>query len=210
MARKQTDGRGRRGRKWTAPEGHFAATYVYRPRATAQEAALRSFFAANAVFEALALSVDRDRLALKWPNDVLLDGGKVAGILLESMGTPRGIDWLAIGIGVNLVRAPQGLRDAAFPPVGLEEQGGDPVDPDAFLSCLASNIETEERLFDEMGFAPIRENWLRRAARLGEVITARTVRDEFTGRFETVDEAGQLVLQTAKGQVRIPAAEVYF
>ena len=84
------------------------------------------------------------------------------------------------------------------------------MDPDAFLSCLASNIETEERLFDEMGFAPIRENWLRRAARLGEVITARTVRDEFTGRFETVDEAGQLVLQTAKGQVRIPAAEVYF
>ncbi|MCG6885015.1 MAG: biotin--[acetyl-CoA-carboxylase] ligase [Silicimonas sp.] len=210
MARRQTEGRGRRGRRWLAPEGHFAATYVYRPRATAPEAALRSFFAANAVFEALALKVDRDRLALKWPNDVLLDGGKVAGILLESVGTPAGLDWLAIGIGVNLVKAPSPIRDAAFPPVGLEEQGGDPVAPEEFLSYLASNIETEERLFDEMGFAPIRENWLRRAARLGEVITARTAREEFTGRFETVDEAGQLVLETPKGQVRIPAADVYF
>ncbi len=210
MARHQTAGRGRRGRVWASPEGHFAATFVYRPHGTAAQAALRSFFAANAVYEALAMKVDRDRLSLKWPNDVLLDGGKVAGILLESVGTATAVDWLAIGIGVNLVQAPKDVRDAAFPPIGLEEAGGEPADPDEFLSYLASNMATEERLFAELGFGPIRKNWLRRAARLGEVITARMARDEITGRFETVDEAGQLVLETPKGQVRIPAADVYF
>ncbi len=210
MARHQTAGRGRRGRAWSAPMGHFAATFVYRPEGTAADGALRSFFAANAVYEALALKVDRDRLWLKWPNDVLLDGGKVAGILLESMGTATKLDWLAIGIGVNLIDAPTGLGDVPFRPVGLEEVGGDPADPDEFLSLLASNMATQEKLFSELGFAPIRKNWLRRAARIGEVITARTTREEFTGTFETVDEAGQLVLQTAKGQVRIPAADVYF
>lgn len=210
MARRQTAARGRRGRVWSHPDGHFAATFVYRPYGTAAQAALRSFFAANAVYEALALKVDRDRLSLKWPNDVLLDGGKVAGILLESVGTATALDWLAIGIGVNLVRAPDGLRDAAFPPIGLEEAGGEPTDPDEFLSYLASNMATEERLFAELGFGPIRKNWLRRAARLGEVITARTAREEITGRFETMDEDGQLVLETPNGQVRIPAADVYF
>ncbi len=210
MARHQTAARGRRGRTWSNPEGHFAATFVFRPNGTAANAALRSFFAANAVYEALALKIDRYRLSLKWPNDVLLDGSKVAGILLESVGTSTALDWLAIGIGVNLVRAPGDIRDANFPPVGLEEAGGDPADPDEFLSFLASNMATEERLFAEFGFAPIRENWLRHAARLGEVITARTARDEITGRFETIDEAGQLVLQTPKGQVRVSAADVYF
>jgi len=210
MARHQTAGRGRRGRAWANPTGHFAATYVYRPSGTAAEGALRSFFAANAVFEALAMKVERDRLSLKWPNDVLLDGGKVAGILLESVGTATALDWLAIGIGVNLFDPPKGLENTAFPPVGLEHQGGDPTDPDEFLSFLASNMETQERLFDTFGFAPIRTHWLRRAAKLGEEITARTAREEFTGVFETVDEAGQLVLQTSKGQVRIPAADVYF
>lgn len=210
MARTQTDGRGRRGRRWSAPRGHFAATFVYRPEGTAAQAALRSFAAANAVYEALALKVDRDRLWLKWPNDVLLDGGKVAGILLESVGTARALNWLAIGIGVNLIEAPSGLAPTEFPPVGLEQVGGDHADPDEFLSLLASNMATQEKLFGEFGFAPIRRHWLRRAARLGEPIKARTARDDITGIFETIDEAGQLVLQTTKGQVRIPAADVYF
>lgn len=210
MARHQTEGRGRRGRRWSAPHGHFAATFVFRPRGTAAEAALRSFAAANAVYEALALKVDRDRLWLKWPNDVLLDGGKVSGILLESVGTAKALDWLAIGIGVNLIDAPSDVAATEFPPIGLEQVGGDPADPDEFLSLLASNMATQEKLFDQLGFGPIRKNWLRCAARLGEPITARTARSEVTGIFETIDEAGQLVLQTAKGQVRIPAADVFF
>ena len=210
MARRQTAARGRRGRTWENPPGNFAATYVFKPNGNAATAALRSFSAANALYEALALKIDRDRLALKWPNDVLLNGGKVAGILLESMGTQGRLDWLAIGFGVNLRHVPPNVQDAMFPPVCLEGEGGEHTDTYELLSILASNMETEERIFAELGFAPIRENWLRRAARLGEVITARTSRDEITGTFETVDEAGQLVLRTPKGQVAIPAADVFF
>lgn len=210
MAHRQTAARGRRGKNWESPSGNFAATYVFRPEGNAAMAALRSFSASNALYEALALKIDRDRLSLKWPNDVLLNGGKVAGILLESTGTPAGLDWLAIGIGVNLTHVPTGVRDAMFPPVSLEGEGGAATDTHELLSLLASNMATEECIFDELGFGPIRKCWLRRAARLGEVITARTAREEYTGVFESIDEAGQLVLRTPNGQVAIPAAEVFF
>lgn len=210
MARRQTEARGRRGRRWDSAEGNFAATFIFRPEGNAATAALRSFSAATALFEALALKAPRESLALKWPNDVLLNGGKVAGILLESVGTRGAVDWLAIGFGVNLAKAPPSEPGMAFPPVSLEGEGGEPTDPDEMLSLLASNMATEEGLFTEMGFAPIREKWLRHAARLGETITARTARDEVTGVFETVNEAGQLVLRTPRGQVAISAADVFF
>ena len=210
MARHQTAAKGRRGRPWVHPAGNFAATFVMKPGGNPASAALRSFMAANALFEALALKIDRTCLSTKWPNDVLLNGGKVAGILLESTGVAGRVDWLSIGIGVNLKTVPQGIRDSHFPPVSLEGEGGDPTDPHEFLSMLASNMATQERLFDELGFAPIRKSWLRQAARLGEVITAKTSREEITGTFETIDEAGQLVLNTPRGRVTIPAADVYF
>lgn len=211
MARKQTDARGRRGKHWSSPDGNFAATFVMKPGGAPASAALRSFTAANALYEALALKVDRDLLSLKWPNDVLLNGGKVAGILLESVGRAgAGVEWLSIGVGVNLADVPRDIERSDFPAVSLIGEGGEATDIDEFLSLLASNFATEERLFEEFGFAPIREKWLRHAARLGDVITARTARDEITGTFDTIDEAGHLVLITAKGRKVIPAAEVYF
>ena len=210
MARRQTAPRGRRGRTWSQPKGNFSATLVMKPGGNPASAALRSFLAANALFETLALQIDRDALATKWPNDVLLNGGKVAGILLESAGSAGKVDWLSIGIGVNLMTVPTDVRDAAFPPVSVHGEGGRPMPRDEFLSSIASNMATEEALFQRMGFGMIRERWLEHAARLGEVITAVTSREEVTGVFETVDEAGQLVLKTPKGRVTIPAADVHF
>lgn len=206
LARRQYAPRGRRGRGWEMPEGSFAATLVMRPAGTAGWAALRSFMAACALFETLALYVDRSRLSLKWPNDVLLDGGKVAGILLESASSRHGIEWLAIGIGVNLAKAPTAVRDAAFPPVALHSA----PDPQGFLTRLAGHYATQESILEQLGFEPIREKWLRHAARLGEQITARCPGGEMTGRFVTVDGTGHLVLDTGKGQTRIPTADVYF
>ena len=210
MAYHQTAARGRRGKTWVHPTGNFAATFVFRPEGTAAEAALRSFSAANALFEALALFADRDHLAQKWPNDVLLNGGKVAGILLESSGTQTGIDWLSIGFGVNLTHAPEAVKDAAFTPVCLADMKVGVPDAHELLALLALNMATEERLFRAMGFASIRNRWLRQAAKLGDNITARTATGEITGRFETIDDAGQLVLSTPNGQVAIPAGDVFF
>jgi len=212
MARHQTAGRGRRGRAWANPTGHFAATYVYRPSGTAAEGALRSFFAANAVFEALAMKVERDRLSLKWPNDVLLRGGKVAGILLETVGTGGQPSHLAIGIGVNLAAAPDAseVEDGAVPPVALKSALGIAIGPEEFLPLLATAYARHEDQFRTFGFAPIHTAWLAHAARLGQVITARTTRDTYVGTFVDVDAEGQLVLETPRGRITIPAGDVYF
>ncbi|KKM27955.1 hypothetical protein LCGC14_1569500, partial [marine sediment metagenome] len=144
--------------------------------------------------------------ALKWPNDVLLRGGKVAGILLESVG-----DHLAIGIGVNLAHAPEAgtLEARALPAVTLREAGAN-VTAEDFLNVLAQEYAGLEDQFTTYGFATIRSAWLAHAARLGEVITARTMRDEITGVFEDVDSAGNLILRTRNGAVPITAADVFF
>ncbi|SEM66900.1 biotin--[acetyl-CoA-carboxylase] ligase [Palleronia pelagia] len=206
LGHEQTGGRGRRGRSWATPRGNFSATLMMRPTGTAGWAALRSFLAANALFETLALHVDRTRLSLKWPNDVLLDGGKVAGILLETTTRNGAVDWLAIGIGVNVAHVPEGIRDAAFPPVKLDLD----IAAEDLLTSLAGFYATEEGIIERLGFAPIREKWLRHAARLGEVITARTGTEELTGVFRDVDEGGHLVLDTPEGERRIAAADIYF
>lgn len=211
MARRQTNAKGRRGRTWLGGDGNLAATLVYRPWCTPAEAAARSFMAANALLESLALYIDRDLLSLKWPNDVLLNNGKVAGILLESAASGEGplVDWLSIGLGVNLAKAPHDTR-TEFPPVSLTGEGGEAVSPEDFLTVLAGAFATQEGKLAAMGFPRIREDWLANAARLGEVVTARTSTREITGIFETVDQAGNLILRVEGKEVLIPAADVYF
>lgn len=208
LAHRQTAARGRHGKHWAMPAGNFAATLIHRPEATLAEAARRSFMAANALFEALALSVDRQRLAQKWPNDVLLDGGKIAGILLESGARGQYVDWLAIGIGVNLKSAPV-VRGAVFAPVALSGAQDD-IGPEAFLTRLADCYATQEDKLATFGFARIREDWLRHAARLGEEITVTTAQTTVKGIFDTVDPAGNLILQTTDGTKIISAAEIHF
>ena len=213
LALRQTKGRGRRGRDWKDPKGNFAATLVMRPEGAPGQAALRSFVAALAVYDAcVAVTGRSDGLSLKWPNDVLLKGGKLAGILLESTGGAGGVTHLAIGIGVNLRSAPDtaGVEARAVRPVSLMTGTGANVAPEEFLDLLAEAFAAWKARFDAYGFAPIREAWLARAARLGQEVTARTMRQAITGRFETIDDRGNLVLVTAQGRVAIPAAEIFF
>ncbi|WP_406645111.1 biotin--[acetyl-CoA-carboxylase] ligase [Aliisedimentitalea scapharcae] len=213
LALRQTKGRGRRGRAWNDPTGNLAATLVLRPQEPPEQVALRSFVAALALYDACVTVTGRSEgLALKWPNDVLLNGGKLAGILLESAGHGGGVTHLAIGIGVNLVQTPPSdwLEPGSVWPVSLMSETGVQVDPESFLDALADAYDHYETQFTTYGFAPIRTAWLARAAKLGEVISARTATSETVGTFETVDGAGNLVLNTAKGRVTIPAADVYF
>ena len=213
LARRQTAARGRRGRGWANPEGNLAATLVLRLPGTPQQAALRSFVAALALFDACVAVTGRpEAFSLKWPNDVLLHGGKLAGILLESAGTACGPMPLFIGIGVNLAEAPPAdlVEARALRPVSLAGETGVRVDPEEFLTELAAAFARYEAQFASFGFAPIREAWLARAARLGQPVVARTGTSETQGTFETVDAEGQLVLMTPAGRVRIPAADVFF
>jgi BirA family biotin operon repressor/biotin-[acetyl-CoA-carboxylase] ligase len=209
LARDQTGGRGRRGRAWQSPPGSFAGSLLYRPPGTPAEAALRSFAAALAVRDALvSLGVPGGRLALKWPNDVLLDGRKLAGILLESPqpGT------LVVGIGVNLAEAPPAgaVEPGATPPVGLRPATGLAVSPAAFLDALAPAFAAREAALATLGFEPTRRSWLAHAARLGAPVTARLSEGPVAGIFETLDASGALVLGTPVGRRLISAADIQF
>ena len=213
LAHEQTAARGRRGRAWAMPPGNFAATLVLPLTEAPGQAALRSFVMSLALFDACVAATGRaDAFALKWPNDVLLRGGKMAGILLETIGSGAQITHLAIGVGVNLAAAPgaDAVEPGALAPVALAGELGTRVDPEAFLDLLAQAYARHEDQFRTFGFAPIRTAWLARAARLGEAIIARTTRDTYQGTFADVDGDGQLVLETAKGRVTIPAGDVYF
>ncbi len=207
---RQTNGRGRRGRPWADPHGNLSSTLIFKPAATPADGAKRSFLAALALYEALAIYVDRTRLGLKWPNDVLLDGCKIAGILLESSGTAERLEWLSIGIGVNLAHAPERAPDADFGPISLAEACAVHVTPKDFLTVLADTYATQEDKLAYFGFERIREDWLRHAIKLGEMITARLPKENISGIFETIDIEGNLVLLTGRGHVTVTAADVYF
>ena len=211
LARRQTAARGRRGRPWVNPEGNFAATLVFRPTGDAASAARQSFVAALALADVLAALAPAAEVALKWPNDVLVAGRKVSGILLESAGAGRALDHLAIGIGVNLAHAPptEALDPGALPAIALAEVTGTVLPPEAFLDRLAPAVARWQAVHEAEGFAPIRAAWLARAARLGETITARTGRETLTGRFEGLDDTGALVLATPEGTRAIPAADIH-
>lgn len=195
------------------PEGNFAATLLFCPDATPATAALYSFVAALALDEALSQAAEPSaRLSIKWPNDVLLNGGKVAGILLESVATGGHLTHLAIGIGVNLAVAPDSsdVEAGAVRPVSVFAETGLSIAPETFLSLLAQSFSRFSGIFQIYGFAPIREAWLARAARIGEKITARTGRETWTGIFETIDTTGAMILRTDDGTKVISAAEVFF
>lgn len=213
LALRQTAGRGRRGRAWVDPPGNFAGTLLTTPAGGPAEAARLSFVAALALHDALRLVCGpAARLALKWPNDVLLNGGKVAGILLESAGPAGQPAPLAIGIGVNLAAAPpqEAVAEGAVAPVSVVGETGHAIAPEAFLDLLAPAFAAREAELACDGFAAIRRAWLARAARLGETITARTGSATRIGRFEGIDDSGALVLVTAAGRETIPAADIFF
>ena len=211
MAREQTAARGRRGRGWAMPAGNFAGTLVLRPKGGPAGAAQLSFVAALALYDALGDACGpAARLAIKWPNDVLLNGGKLAGILLESAGQGPRVTALAVGIGVNLAAAPPADPGAAFAPVSVAGETGMTIAPEDFLDLLAPAFAVWEARLRTEGFGPIRDAFLARAAKLGETITARTGTAELTGRFDGIDTTGALMLTTAAGRQAVPAADVYF
>lgn len=209
----QTAGRGRRARPWSSPLGNFHGTLVLKPTEPAETVALRSFAAALALRDAFVqLTGLPGSFSLKWPNDVLCNGGKIAGILLESQGLGGPDPVLCIGIGVNLIAAPDAsqVEAGAVPPVSLLGETGLRIAPEAFLDALAPAYAAWEATFTNEGFSPLRTAWLSHAARLGQPIRARTGTETRDGTFETIDAQGNLILRTQAGTLAIPAAEVFF
>ncbi|WP_339948305.1 biotin--[acetyl-CoA-carboxylase] ligase [uncultured Albimonas sp.] len=210
MARLQTGGRGRRGNAWKDPGGNMAATLMLRPQMSARAAALLTFVSALAVADVAGRFAPRAQVALKWPNDVLVEGGKIAGILLESEGQGPQPEWISVGIGINLASRPPGDPAAAFPPISFADLGVPVPSPEAAFDALAAAFAHWLDRYRAEGFEPLRNAFLARAARLGEPVVARLPRETITGIFADLDSDGRLVLDTPQGARRIAAAEVFF
>jgi BirA family biotin operon repressor/biotin-[acetyl-CoA-carboxylase] ligase len=201
-AARQTAGRGRRGRVWQGATGNLAATLLLRPEAPPAAVAQLSFAAALAVADLAARFAPDAAITVKWPNDVLADGSKLAGILLEA-----GTGWLAIGIGINLAGHP---ADTEFPATSLAALGIVPPAPEAALTVLAARFAHWLAAWRAEGFAPLRAAWLARAGGLGAPIRARLPHEERHGAFEGIDATGALLLREASGVRAITAGEVFF
>jgi BirA family biotin operon repressor/biotin-[acetyl-CoA-carboxylase] ligase len=208
-AGKQTAGRGRRGRVWEAPEGNLSATLLIRPNRSAKECAQLSFAAALAVSDVLSHYVQGFDVRLKWPNDTLVDGRKIAGILLESETLTDSVTaWLAVGIGVNLVAFPP---ETEFPATALGALRIPPPSPKDAASALAEAFAKWYEAWRKEGFSPLRAAWLARAYGLGNQIRVRLAAEELTGVFRDLDETGALILDLPSGQTRtIAAGDVFF
>jgi len=208
-ALEQTAGRGRRGRAWVSPRGNLYASLILRPDCAADRAAQLGFVAALAVGDALgAVAPSLRGLSYKWPNDVLVNGRKIAGILLESeMSRGGALAFLVVGVGVNLAASPP---DAEFPATSLAQQGLGEVSPAGVLGAFAGHFEAWTRRWREDGFTPLRAAWRARATSLGEPIRVRLEAATLQGRFLDIDEDGALLLESAGERRRISAGEVFF
>ena len=214
-ARAQTGGRGRRGRTWVSEPGNLFATLLLTDPAPSERAPQLSFVVALATHDAIARLAPAlaARLAFKWPNDVLCGGAKLAGILIEAEGTRPLI--VAVGIGINCRHHP-GATDIAATDIAATDLAA------TDLAAQGASV-TAEQLFTALsgammvrlhewgaGFGPIRTEWLRRAGAPGTPLRVRVGARDFTGRFETLDEAGRLVVRLADGTTEtIAAGEVF-
>jgi BirA family biotin operon repressor/biotin-[acetyl-CoA-carboxylase] ligase len=198
----QTAGRGRRGRAWDTPAGNLATTLLLQPGASQATAGQLSFAAALAAAETVSHFAPDAAVTVKWPNDVLAEGRKIAGILLEG-----GPNWLAIGIGINLAHHPEGT---AFLATSLPQLGIAPPSCDAALTVLAARFAHWYDAWMEKGFETLRAAWLKRASGLGAPITARLPHETRAGLFEGIDASGALLLKEETGVRAIAAGEVFF
>ncbi len=208
-ARRQSAGRGRRGRVWSSPPGNLYCSLLLRPARPPAEVSRLCFVAALAVGEAIsALLPAAASVAHKWPNDVLVGGRKVAGILLESATVGGGIvDWVIVGVGVNVARHPD---DTSYAATSLAAEGAEASVPDV-LGAYVGRLDPWLGRWREEGFAPVRQAWLECAEGLGRPLEVRLARETLSGIFAELDMSGALVLATAGGGRRtVSAGEVFF
>lgn len=211
-AEQQLAGRGRRGRAWESPRGNFSASVLVRVGGPHGEAGQLAFVAGVALHEALCHLAPGLALALKWPNDLLLEGRKLSGMLLETVfppGAPAGQGMVIVGTGANLAERPG--ADPLYPTACLREAGVH-VSPASLLSVYTETLAAWLARWRRDGFAPVRAAWLAAVHGLGGPVTARLADGtEHRGVFEALDADGALVLSRADGgRERILAGDVFF
>ena len=208
IARQQRAGRGRRGREWVSPPGNLYMSILLRPDLPAAIGGQIGFVAGLAVAETLAQRVEGRTISLKWPNDVLVDGRKICGLLAEATVEGDRLAHIVLGIGINLVSAP--TEDVRWPTVALADYGAAPRDPIDFAAGLTRRLQRWLDIWMGEGFAPVRAAWVGRAWGLGRDFQTEAEGGTISGRFDGIDADGALVLESAGGGRRlIRSGEVF-
>jgi len=214
----QTAGRGRRHRPWVAPRGNLASSILEVIDVSPAVAATLGFAAGLALAAALqkvsieaslrAAGSDSMTFSLKWPNDVLAGRQKLAGILLEAEAMPDNRLAVVVGIGTNVVAAPEGTPTPATSLAAL----GVNIGAEELFGALSDSWTEFRGIWDDgRGFGEIRPLWLERAHGLGQPVAIRTGEATIEGTFDTIDDSGCLIIRTADGKrVPISAGDVYF
>lgn len=223
-ARQQTAGRGRRGRQWVSPHGNLAATLLIVPESDPTLAATLGFVAGVALNSALSailphglvkVGIDgadaidgSGRIALKWPNDVLADGAKLAGILLEATKISDGRHAVAIGFGVNTLAAPSGLP---YPATSLSDLGVSRSAEDVFEALSDAWVDTFGLWNDGQGISNVLQRWRASAAGIGAPVAVNQNGEVLRGIFETIDDAGRLIVRADDNRrIAVTAGDVHF
>lgn len=214
IAETQTKGRGRESRSWISLKGNFHASLMIRPDISENDWPLLSFVSALSVGRTLQKYIGSNNiLNYKWPNDVLLNSKKIAGILLEAeKSSLNNQNWLIIGIGVNLIAAPQ---ETSYPASHMQAETGHALQPLQLLRELLANFDIVERILKAQGFEPICKEWLASASHVGKDIRVNIKTShgsqEILGRFLDLDNLGRLLIETPEGvRHALTAGDVYF
>jgi BirA family biotin operon repressor/biotin-[acetyl-CoA-carboxylase] ligase len=215
-AKRQTAGRGRMGRHWVSREGNLFCSVLLAPSCAPEIAAQLSFVTAVAVIKTLQPIVgEAGRLACKWPNDILFDGRKLGGILLESFETKgaaplqaKPVRWVVAGVGINIESCPE---QTDLPATFLKAAGVEIISAKIVLSRFIHHFITEYDQWSKKGFAHTRKSWMDHAFRKGEEIEVRLPDRSLRGVFEKIDESGQLILKPERGKrLTISAGDVFW
>lgn len=206
QAMTQTSARGRHGNQWDAPMGNIYISFLLRPNCDLSRAGELGFVIAVGLSNTIDIYLDKEKhtKTLKWPNDILIDGLKISGILLESNLKNGHLDGIVVGIGLNIFNAPEFgtcVNNVAKEPVYVNKVR------DAMLKEIAKTYD----IWQAEGFTPIRNKWLENAHGLGQGITARLPKESFKGIFGGLTEDGSLILKQDNGEDKIiTAGNVHF
>jgi BirA family biotin operon repressor/biotin-[acetyl-CoA-carboxylase] ligase len=208
IAEAQTGGRGRRGRQWVSPPGlNVYLSAVLRPDLPPARAPELTLLASVAICDALRQA--NVPAEIKWPNDLLVGGRKIAGILTELASEPERVNWVVIGLGVNVNATeadfPEELRPIA---TSVRIERGEPAPRALFVAACLTALEDWLDRHAEEGFAPVRDAWRARNGVLGREVTVRSGDRDVVGTAQDIDEAGALLVRTAGGVERILSGDV--
>ncbi|MCC6597367.1 MAG: biotin--[acetyl-CoA-carboxylase] ligase [Alphaproteobacteria bacterium] len=203
----QTAGQGRHGRSWQSLAGNLYLSMILRPKCPVRKIGQLSLLSGLALASITQRATQEHgrRTRLKWPNDVLLDGLKCAGILLETELEHNGdIKWLVIGIGLNIAQAPEGASALSLP--GKTK----PAEPADVLTALLAEFQPLYEVWQQGGFTQIHRDWLALAHRPEEKITVKIGTRLEQGTFQTIDEFGNLIMRNEDLELKtITAGDVY-